>query len=149
MERLTERLENGVINVKYASQHETAIHRLVTIEDILGDEYDLDELREMVEADKTLKEFAEDVARQFGYHGMTPDGRPAYTTGGLSTLEWAWNILDWPDPKPAPECECQEEGCHEWATGGRPTPDGYKWLCGRHFAAYEARAEAALRREQE
>ena len=38
MERLTERLENGVINVKYASQHETAIHRLVTIEDILGDE---------------------------------------------------------------------------------------------------------------
>ena len=50
VERLTERLENGVINVKYASQHETAIHRLVTIEDILGDEYDLDELREMVQA---------------------------------------------------------------------------------------------------
>ena len=50
MERLTERLENGVINVKYASQHETAIHRLVTIEDILGDTYDLDELREMVQA---------------------------------------------------------------------------------------------------
>ena len=50
MERLTERLENGVINVKYASQHETAIHRLVTIEDILGDEYDLYELREMVQA---------------------------------------------------------------------------------------------------
>lgn len=50
MERLTERLENGVIKVKYASQHETAIHRLVTIEDILGDEYDLDELREMIQA---------------------------------------------------------------------------------------------------
>ena len=49
MERLTERLENGVIKVKYASQHETAIHRLVTIEDILGDEYDLDELKEMVQ----------------------------------------------------------------------------------------------------
>ena len=52
MERLTERLENGVINVKYASQHETAIHRLVTIEDILGDEYDLDRLRKLVQADK-------------------------------------------------------------------------------------------------
>lgn len=51
MERLTERLENGVINVKYASQHETAIHRLVTIEDILGDEYDLDRLRELVQAE--------------------------------------------------------------------------------------------------
>ena len=50
MERLTERLENGAINVKYASQHETAIHRLASIEDILGDEYDLDELREMVQA---------------------------------------------------------------------------------------------------
>ena len=52
MKRLTERLENGVINVKYASQHESAIHRLVTIEDILGDEYDLDRLRELVQADR-------------------------------------------------------------------------------------------------
>ena len=50
MERLTERLENGVINVKYASQHETAIHRLVTIEDILGDEYDMDELSKAMAA---------------------------------------------------------------------------------------------------
>ena len=50
MKRLTERLENGVINVKYASQHETAIHRLVTIEDILGDEYELDELSKAMAA---------------------------------------------------------------------------------------------------
>lgn len=50
MERLTERLENGVIKVKYASQHETAIHRLVTIEDILGDEYDLDLLQKQIQA---------------------------------------------------------------------------------------------------
>lgn len=48
MKRLTERLENGAINVKYASQHETAIHRLAAIEDILGDEYDLDRLKEAV-----------------------------------------------------------------------------------------------------
>lgn len=48
MERLTERLENGVINVKYASQHETAIHRLASIEDILGDTYDLDRLKEAI-----------------------------------------------------------------------------------------------------
>ena len=48
MKRLTERLENGVINVKYASQHESAIHRLATIEDILGDEYDLERLKEAV-----------------------------------------------------------------------------------------------------
>lgn len=52
MERLTKRLKNGAINVKYASQHETAIHRLVTIEDILGDEYDLNRLRELAQADR-------------------------------------------------------------------------------------------------
>ena len=51
MERLTERLKNGVINVKYASQHENAIHRLAAIEDILGDEYDLDRLMALVKAD--------------------------------------------------------------------------------------------------
>lgn len=50
VERLTERLENGAINVKYASQHETAIHRLAAIEDILGDEYDLDELSKAMAA---------------------------------------------------------------------------------------------------
>ena len=142
MKRLTERRPNGVIHVDYIEAKESVMSRLAAIEDILGDEYDLERLRELVGADKTLKEFAEDVARQFGYHGTTADGRPAYTCGGLSTLEWAWNILDWPDPKPAPECECQEEGCHEWATSGRPTPDGYKWVCSRHYRAYEARAEA-------
>ena len=52
MERLTERLENGAINVKYASQHETAIHRLVTIEDILGDEYDLELVQKLIQAYK-------------------------------------------------------------------------------------------------
>ena len=54
MKRLTERLENGAINVKYASQHETAIHRLVTIEDILGAEYNLDRLRELAQADRLI-----------------------------------------------------------------------------------------------
>ena len=125
------------------------IDGIATIENILGDDYELDRLRELVEVRDTLKEFAEDVARQFGYRGTTPDGRAAYTAGGLSTLEWAWSLLGWPDPKPAPECECQEEGCHEWANGGRPTPDGYKWLCSRHYWAYEAREEALKAREQD
>lgn len=123
-----------------------------------------DHLRELAEADRVgrcvvlprlepgpagvetaYREFAEDVIRQFGYHGSV-NGRPAYTAGGLSTLEEAFRIVEWDDPHPAPECECEEDGCHEWATSGRPTPNGYKWLCSRHFAAYEAReeAEAAL-----
>lgn len=149
MKRLTERLPNGVIRVNFIEAKENAVSRLAAIEDILGDDYEMDRLRELVEADKTLREFAEDVARQFGYRGTTPDGRAAYTAGGLSTLEWAWSLLGWPDPKPAPECECQEEDCHEWANGGRPTPDGYKRLCSRHYLAYEAREEALKARERD
>ena len=92
-----------------------------------------------------IREFAEDVIRQFAYHGQV-NGRCAYTAGGLSTLEWAFQICGWDDPHPCPECECEVKNCHEWATGGRPTPDGYKFLCSRHYMAYEAReeAEAAL-----
>ena len=69
MERLTERLENGVINVKYASQHETAIHRLVTIEDILGDEYDLDRLRVLCNQRMTMRE---EVSQRFSLTAKIP-----------------------------------------------------------------------------
>ena len=50
MERLTKRLPNGVIHVDFAKQKESVMGRLASIEDILGDEYDLDELKEMVQA---------------------------------------------------------------------------------------------------
>lgn len=33
MKRLTERRKNGAINVRYATEHETAIHRLAAYED--------------------------------------------------------------------------------------------------------------------
>lgn len=69
MERLTERLENGVINVKYASQHETAIHRLVTIEDILGDEYDLDRLSALCNQRMTMRE---EVSERFSLTAKIP-----------------------------------------------------------------------------
>lgn len=52
MKRLTKRLPNGVIHVDFAKQKESVMGRLVTIEDILGDEYDLDRLRELVQADQ-------------------------------------------------------------------------------------------------
>ena len=69
MERLTAKNKHGKPIIKDWPNYMEfdIINRLVTIEDILGDEYDMDRLRELVEADKTLKEFAEDVARQFGY----------------------------------------------------------------------------------
>ena len=50
MKRLTERLENGVVRVNFVEAKESAVNRLAAIEDILGDEYDLDELREVVQA---------------------------------------------------------------------------------------------------
>ena len=52
MERLTKRLPNGVIHLDFAEQKESVAGRLAAIEDILGDEYDLHQLRELAEADR-------------------------------------------------------------------------------------------------
>jgi hypothetical protein len=78
-----------------------------------------------------IREFAKDVAYQFGYYCQN-GGRLHITHGGLSTLEWAFDILGWENPHPVPECECEIDGCHEHATCGIPTNDGYKRMCGRH-----------------
>ena len=50
MKRLTERRPNGVINVNFIEVKESAMSRLAVIEDILGDEYELDELRKAMAA---------------------------------------------------------------------------------------------------
>ena len=65
MERLTERTAAGVANINYSgcyfddgmrdkiaesARRQTVIERLASIEDILGEDYDLDRLRELVEA---------------------------------------------------------------------------------------------------
>lgn len=83
-----------------------------------------------------MREFAEDVVYQFGYYGQY-NGRLHIGHGGLSTLECAFDILGWDNPHPAPEFECEIEGCHEHATCGAPTSDGYKRMCGRHFREKE------------
>lgn len=79
-----------------------------------------------------IREFAKDVAYQFGYYCQN-GGRLHIAHGGLSTLEWAFDILGWENPHPAPEFECEIDGCHEHATCGAPTVDGYKRMCSRHF----------------
>ena len=92
-----------------------------------------------------IKGFAEDVAYQFGYYFPIKD-MLYISTGGLSTLEWAFRILGWNDPHPVPECECEVPGCHEHATCGTPTKDGYKRVCGKHFAELtREEAEAVLK----
>ena len=78
-----------------------------------------------------LKEFASNVAYQFGYYCHNK-GRLHITHGGLSTLEQAFDFLGWENPHPVPECECEIDGCHEHATCGAPTADGYKRMCGKH-----------------
>ena len=91
-----------------------------------------------------IKGFAEDVAYQFGYYFPIKDIL-YISTGGLSTLEWAFRILGWNDPHPVPECECEVPGCHEHATCGTPTKDGYKRVCGKHFVELtREEAEAVL-----
>ena len=52
MKRLTEytRFHGSMLPVMNNSNRYSAIERLAAIEDILGDEYDLDELRELVQA---------------------------------------------------------------------------------------------------
>lgn len=79
-----------------------------------------------------IKGFAEDVAYQFGYYFPIKD-MLYISTGGLSTLERAFDILGWNDPHPVPECECEVPGCHEHATCGTPTKGGYRRVCGKHF----------------
>jgi hypothetical protein len=83
-----------------------------------------------VEVDN-MKEFAKDVVYQFGYYCQN-GGRLHITHGGLSTLEWAFDILGWENPHPVPEYECEIDGCHEHATCGANTIDGYKRMCGKH-----------------
>ena len=94
-----------------------------------------------------IKGFAEDVAYQFGYYFPIKD-MLYISTGGLSTLERAFDILGWNDPHPVSECECEVPGCHEHATCGTPTKDGYKRVCGKHFVELtREEAEAALAQE--
>lgn len=83
----------------------------------------------------SLREALEDMVWQFAYCGKMANGRLGLTTGGLSALEGAFAELGWDDPHPVPERECQAEGCHDEATCGTPTPDGYKRLCGEHYRA--------------
>ena len=86
-----------------------------------------------------LVEFAEDVAYQFGYYCQNK-GRLHITHGGLSTLERAFDILGWENPHQVPECECEIGGCHEHATCGTQTKDGYKIVCYKHWSEIQEEA---------
>ena len=149
MERLTERLENGAINVKYASQHETAIHRLAAIEDILGDEYDLDELREMVQAKRegrcVVQKFA--PGSEVWIVERDEDGEAAEVSGFVFVVSVSGIAIVSPSINGCSDLDFilsdfVEETASNFSGGffGYPISDCYK--------SHEE-AEAALRREQE
>lgn len=52
MKRLTKRNSDGTVSQMLRIYDKPVFYRLVAIEDILGDDYNLDRLRELVEADR-------------------------------------------------------------------------------------------------
>jgi len=95
------------------------------------------------EENKKYKDALEDMVRQFantGSHG----GIACYNTGGLSALEYAFEVLGWSEPYPCPEHQCQYPKCGEYATCGIPTNIGYKRACGKHYTEYSKKKYQAL-----
>lgn len=52
MKRLTKRNSDGTVSQTVKASAESVFYRLAAVEDILGDTYDLDRLRELVQADR-------------------------------------------------------------------------------------------------
>ena len=81
---------------------------------------------------------------QFAYDGVK-DGRPVLHTGGLSALEYAFEVLGWDDPYVIPNpiwCDAPiEPRCPNRTTSGTPTPEGYKRFCSEHFDYWKKEAE--------
>ena len=88
---------------------------------------------EKAEADKAkLVEALEDMVTQFAYGNAVGQ----LHTGGLSSLEHAFNVLGWDDPRDAgKEMLCDEPGCKKFISCGTPTASGYRNVCSEHYAA--------------
>ena len=100
------------------------VDRLGAIEDILGDEYDLDRLRELVQADR--------------------DGKlPKYTIGDIiyDRFGMAWTV----DSLEYVQCTYEKKWLYRC---GHPGTDDYRGLY-QDEVLTRAEAEAALRREQD
>jgi hypothetical protein len=80
-----------------------------------------------------LKEALEDMCFQFAGWSDTKGG---LSTNGLSTLECAFSVLGWDDPRIVKELWCDEQGCKRRATCGTPTPAGYRKTCGQHIPKF-------------
>jgi hypothetical protein len=79
-----------------------------------------------------LRDALEDMVNQFA-PTCSRDGVTCLGTMGLSSLEYAFEVLGWDDPHPVPERQCDEPGCAEASTCGWPSPAGYRRTCGKHL----------------
>ena len=85
---------------------------------------------------EALRDALEGMARQHSYWSDTVGG---IHTGGLSSLEDAFEALGWEDPQPLPDRRCDEPGCMKegamgWPTrpGGTGPNGGYRRTCWDH-----------------
>jgi hypothetical protein len=80
-----------------------------------------------------MKEALEDMVYQFGYRDVV-DGKPCITTGGLSALENAFEVLGWDDPYFVKEegNTCEIKGCMVESSSGLNWGRLYLRLCSKH-----------------
>lgn len=94
-----------------------------------------------------LREALEGMVYQFG-HWQVRDGVGGFGTMGLSALEEALRLLGYDDFMPAPEVECYVKDCHEQATCGAPSPNGYLRSCGKHWKVDDANRTTTTTHQQ-
>lgn len=81
------------------------------------------------ERERTLRDALDNMVRQFAY---AANGKRS--TGGLSTLEQAFEALGLDDPHSLDTKEmCDEPGCNAPLTCGWPSSAGYRTTCGKHY----------------
>ena len=97
-----------------------------------------------------LREALEDMVWQFAYRFDGAAKRPpTLSTGGLSALEHAFDVLGWSDPKKCPDSSCDIQGCQKWPTSGNPLPNGDYWhLCSDHREMITDKNYMYLRKKQ-
>lgn len=76
-----------------------------------------------------LRAALEDMVYQFAY----PNDDGGITTGGLSALERAFDVLGWSDPHETPDLTCDEPGCRKHISCGWPSKQGYRQTCSDHY----------------
>jgi hypothetical protein len=82
------------------------------------------------------KEELESMVWQFAYRSLKGN-RLVLTTGGLSALEGAFEVLGWDDPhyvEPDIMITCNIVGCHDWTVSGLTWDGLYLRLCSKHTA---------------